>query len=144
MNLFDILNDAVLDIFIYVTMGLFLILPPGLLFARNCWKPRIHTAWLFLGFAVLGWLLLNAYLHLSFEYLARQVQATPNPSDELIDSLNSDGAVIVFTFLFGWLYATIYFALWFVPLRIGQWVWERGKVSHRGTTGQESGIPRQN
>ncbi|MCI0330655.1 MAG: hypothetical protein L0196_06850 [candidate division Zixibacteria bacterium] len=119
------MSYVVFDILSQVALGLFLIMPPTFLFVHYRWKPRWHPVFLFLGFIVLGWLLLNVSHHLYYESLFLQVGATPNPSDELRDRMQSDGAANVFTLLFGWLFAAIYFTIWFALFRIGQWAWKR-------------------
>ena len=68
---------------------------------------------------------MNLRVEFFFDSLEQLVAASPNPSDELLDRAQSDGASRVFALLFGWLFAAIYFAIWFGLFHIGQWVWKR-------------------
>ena len=52
---------------------------------------------------------------LYYKSLGWLIDVTTNPPKEWIDAWVADGAKRVFGLLFGWIYAIVYFALWFIP-----------------------------
>lgn len=70
--------------------------------------------WWLLHFAVIGigWVLVNAAVYFHYEHLGILLQATSNPSQEMIDTANADGAPRVFALLFGWAYGILYLIPW--------------------------------
>jgi hypothetical protein len=89
----------------------FCVLPPALLGAKTYAKWRISSWWLFAGFVVVGWILVNLAIWWKFEELGR-LASLPGASDELMDAAQTDGAARVFGMLFGWAYAALYFGAW--------------------------------
>jgi hypothetical protein len=54
--------------------------------------------------------------------LYEAVEATENPSQELLDEAFSDGGPLVFAALFGWLIALVFAAPWFLLFLIATWL----------------------
>ena len=90
----------------------FCVLPPALLGAKAYWKWRIHFWWLFAGFVLAGWVLVNLAIGRHFQELNELAWHTTGASDELKEAAQSDGAVQVFGLYFGWAYAAAYFGVW--------------------------------
>ena len=88
----------------------FLLLPPTLLGAKAYWKWRVSTWWLFGGFVLAGWVLVNLAIWRYFDYLSELALTTE--SDELREAAQSDGAAQVFALYLGWAYSAAYFAVW--------------------------------
>jgi hypothetical protein len=101
-----------------VFFAAFCVLPPALLGAKTYSKWRISSWWLFAGFVLVGWILVNLAVWWHFEELAR-LASMPGASDELMDAAQSDGAARVFGLYFGWVYAAVYFGGWALALRVG-------------------------
>ena len=90
----------------------FCVLPPALLGAKTYWKWRVSSWWLFAGFVLAGWVLVNLAISRHFEELAELAWHTAGASNELKEAAQADGAVQVFGLYFGWAYAAVYFAVW--------------------------------
>ena len=94
-------------------LGIFLLLPPVLLFLRFLWQKPWW--WLIvLLVAVVGWAawLMTAVSH--FEHLQDLVSQSENPDPALVAEAYSDGGPLTFAALFGWLISLIYGAIWLV------------------------------
>ena len=89
----------------------FCVLPPALLGAKMYLKWRISSWWLFAGFVLVGWILVNLTIWWHFEELNRLAWYTPGASDELQEAAQTDGAARVFALYFGWAYAAVYFGV---------------------------------
>ncbi len=108
--------------------AMFCFLPPALLVARTYSKRRISSWWLFTGFVLVGWILVNLAIWWRFEELAKLASA-PGASDELMDAAQNDGAARVFGLYFGWAYAALYFGAWASAYNVGtagyKWIQKR-------------------
>ena len=98
-----------------VCIALFLLLPPILLWCHIRFPKRFTWPVVILLDASFGWALINASLHLYQNELARVVRETPNPSAELLEAMQTDGAANVFTMALGWAYALAYLLVWVFP-----------------------------
>jgi hypothetical protein len=95
---------------------IFLGLPPILIFLRLRRGVRFRLGRALLAYVVLGWATLNAGIWLNYELLAWLVETTVDPPDAWTRAMTTDGAKKAFGFLIGWLYAFLYFLLWYVPV----------------------------
>ena len=108
----------------YISLAAFLALPALLLTARFVapsgapWRAVI--ALLMLG----SWLSVNSAVYFLFEHLADLVRGQVNPSQELLDRWQSDGAARVFALIFGWLYGLLYAVPFFAAFALASW-WRR-------------------
>ena len=95
----------------YVFAGIFLILPPTLFVSRFiCAKPPWWI--IFPVIIVIGW---GAYLLAVVSYydaLISLIESLENPSDELLERANSDGAPLVMALFGGGVLAFIYALPW--------------------------------
>ncbi len=91
---------------------MFLALPPAMFIAKSYWRWRISTVLLFIGYLVLGWILINLAVWWHFEMLSEKLQDLTAPSEKLMETIQNDGAKRVFALYFGWAYALIYFVFW--------------------------------
>jgi hypothetical protein len=71
---------------------------------------------------VVGWVAYLVGVIDHFEGLYEAVEATENPSQELLDEAFSDGGPLVFAALFGWLIALVFAAPWFLLFLIATWL----------------------
>src|SRR4051812_32350978 len=94
----------------------FLVTPLVLLTIRECLGRRLSVWPLFILYVAIGWLLINLALAASNSALEEAVRQ--NPTEELLNRLQNDGAANVFTFYLGWAYAAIYFCANLVVLRL--------------------------
>ena len=94
----------------------FLVLPPFLIISRHFSKIRIPMWAIFIGYVLMGWAFINLGVLLHFEMLAKLIESTTNPPQKWIDALVNDGAGRVFALFFGWVYATIYFIVWYISI----------------------------
>jgi len=70
---------------------------------------------IFAGYVVVGWVCVNLGIWFFYISLGWLIDTTNNPPQEWIDAWAADGAKRVFALMFGWIYATIYFSVWFIP-----------------------------
>lgn len=90
-------------------------LPPVLIYLGFKRGKRIPLWASFLAYILVGWLCVNAGIWLYYKSLGWLIHATDNPPQEWTDAWVADGAKRVFGLLFGWIYAILYFILWFTP-----------------------------
>lgn len=64
-------------------------------------KKSLVVLLLIVGYSIAGWLLLFAAQYWNDMQWVALMERTPNPSEELIQQFNSDGASKAFTLLFG-------------------------------------------
>lgn len=77
---------------------------------------------LLIAYATLGWLLLFGALAWNDAQWSALLDRTPNPSEELMEQFNSDGASRAFTLLFGWPTSFLYVSSgWGISRGIG-WI----------------------
>ena len=87
----------------------FLVLPVIALIAKELGKLKLSRWSIFLIYVAVGWMLIYFAVERYFASLDEIVRNTPNPSEELLDRWQNDGAKRVFALYFGWFYAAIYF-----------------------------------
>ena len=95
---------------------IFVFLPPFLLILRHFDKIEFSGWAIFLVFVVTGWIFVNLGIYFYYEMLEGLINTTPNPPQKWFDTLNEDGAKRVFALYFGWIYAVIYFLLWYLAV----------------------------
>ena len=110
----------------FLSVGIFVILPPGLLLARH--KKGKKMPWWLIVILIIGagWLLVNATNYFYGEYVC-ELAKFENSSEGHIRACYGDGARNVFTFLFGWLYSIIYSVPFFVVYFFAKWIEKRRK-----------------
>ncbi len=91
---------------------LFLILPPIAIVYDWKAKSRVELQTLFYWYIAAGYILINISLHYSQYRLGAYLQALENPPPELTVRWEADGAANLFCFVFGWVYALVYFSVW--------------------------------
>ena len=92
---------------------LFFLLPPVFVLLRYFKRTRISMWTGLLGFLVVGHVLLNLAVHCHYAILGWMVRTHPNPPQEWVEALTyGDGPKMIVAFLFGWLYAAVYFLVW--------------------------------
>ena len=96
-------------------LAVFLILPPVLLLCHVRFRQRFTWPAVILLDAFCGWLAINACLWLYEAELGRIISNTSNPSAELLDKWQNDGAANIFTMILGWAYALAYLLVWVFP-----------------------------
>jgi hypothetical protein len=89
----------------------FLTLPVAAIVAKIFFKWRLSLWIIFFGCVLAGWGLAHLAVQQHFDNLDALVRSTPQPSEALLDALQSDGAAYVFAAYFGWVYAAVYFAV---------------------------------
>jgi hypothetical protein len=119
-----ILKKAPIEKTVNIFFAIFCLLPPVLLGGKFYWKWRISSWWLFVGFVLVGWILVNLTVWRHFEVLA-DLASIPGASDDVMDAAQNDGATRVFGLYFGWLYAALYFGGWTLALRVSAFVYRR-------------------
>ena len=90
------------------TIG-FLIIPIAAIAFREFSRRKISLWFIFFGYVFVGWLLWNLSVWWYFAELDELISHMPNPSSELLESRQDDGAALVFGWYFGWVFAAIYF-----------------------------------
>ena len=90
------------------TIG-FLIIPIAAIAFREFSRREISLWFIFFGYVLVGWLLWSLSVWWYFAELDELISHTPNPSSELLESRQDDGAALVFGWYFGWVFAAIYF-----------------------------------
>jgi len=96
----------------------FLVLPVLLLSIRLLYE-KIMPWWLLtLLVLILSWVLTNSGVHFYYEYLSDLIESTPDPSRKLMGGFGADGAKLVFTLFFGWLYGCVYLLPWLLIYQI--------------------------
>ena len=119
----------------------FLVLP-GLLLAIRLLREKIMPWWLLILLVlILSWGLLNSGVHSYYEYLFDLIESTPDPSQELLDEFGSDGAKLVFTLFFGWLYGCVYLVPWLLIYRILRFLQRKWSASSNRDTNRWNHIP---
>jgi hypothetical protein len=78
-----------------------------------------------LAFVLFGWAFLHAALWWDAKQLFLLVAASPTPSEELLQRLGSDGAPRVLALFFGWVFAGVYFSLWWGIFYVGRRIFAR-------------------
>ena len=112
----------------------FLVLP-GLLLAIRLLREKIMPWWLLILLVlILSWGLLNSGVHSYYEYLFDLIESTPDPSQELLDEFGSDGAKLVFTLFFGWLYGCVYLVPWLLIYQILRFLQRKWSASSNRDT----------
>jgi 4-amino-4-deoxy-L-arabinose transferase-like glycosyltransferase len=96
----------------------FLVFPIFAICVKEFFQPKISSWFVFIICILIGWLLWNLAVWQHFETLDALVRNTPNPSEELLDRWQSDGAPKVFALYFGWVFAAIYFWVCFSVIYI--------------------------
>lgn len=100
----DNMNQALM----YISGGLFAILPTAVLLARYRYKAHVPW-WMVAGtIVVVGWISANLATYFYFEYQCAPLRQSWVFSKEALRRCTSDGGRIVFSLLLGWLYALIY------------------------------------
>lgn len=101
--------------------GILSVVPAVLLAARFVWgKP---PWWVIVALIVIvGWAAYFFSVVDHFGELYERVENTENPSQELLDEAFSDGGPLVFGAFFGWVFALIYAAPWFVLFLMATWL----------------------
>jgi hypothetical protein len=112
----------------------FCVLPPALLGAKMYLNWRISSWWLFAGFVLIGWILVNLTIWWHFQELTRLAWYTPGASDELKEAAQTDGAARVFGLFFGWAYAALYFGAWALGSSASASFYRRLRKYARATT----------
>lgn len=87
----------------------FLILPVVALAVREYGKLKLSLWVIFFVYLGAGWLLVYLAAQSHLADLDELVRNTPDPSKELLDKWQNDGAKQVFALYFGWAYAAVYF-----------------------------------
>ena len=119
----------------------FLVLP-GLLLAIRLLREKIMPWWLLILLVlILSWGLLNSGVHSYYEYLFDLIESTPDPSQELLDEFGSDGAKLVFTLFFGWLYGCVYLVPWLLIYQILRFLQRKWSASSNRDTNRWNHIP---
>ncbi len=103
----DVLSNILMDPY----LAAFLVIPIAALLAKESYQLRFSLWVVFIVYVPVGWLLVNLSVARHFELLAQAVRDTANPSQELLDNSQNDGAANVFAYYFGWAYAAIYFVV---------------------------------
>jgi hypothetical protein len=116
------------------SLGIFLVFPPLLLITNAFGWHSIGKWKMVLFIALVGWLVINISIHAGFAHLAHRVEQAkienaPN-IDQLMDELQSDGASKVFGLMFGWLYALIYAAPWYLASFAVVWLRRKTSAKH--------------
>ncbi len=105
--------------------AIFLLLPVVTLVAKELLKLKVSLWVVFAVWIGIGWLLVNLALWRHYELLDELMRNTPNPSEELIERWQADGAPQVFALYFGWAYAAIYFLLCLALVHIVRFIKQR-------------------
>jgi hypothetical protein len=118
------------------TLFTFLVLPVGLLWKHSKNPQKFELGMAILVMMGLGWILVNATVHLYGLYLEALVDSyRGDPPEELLTRFTTDGARNVFALFFGWLYGPIYFLPFALVYLIGRdlrvW-WKRRTLQNRG------------
>ena len=92
-------------------LAAFLVIPIVALLAKESYQLKFSLWVVFIVYVLIGWLLVNLSVARHFDLLAQAVRDTANPSQELLDNSQNDGAANVFAYYFGWAYAAIYFVV---------------------------------
>jgi len=99
-------------------LAAFLVLPILALTAKEFGKLKLNLWVIFALYVVVGWLLIHLSVERYFDLLDEAVRSTPNPSSELLNKWQSDGAARVFASYLGWAQAAIYFLFWLWMIKI--------------------------
>jgi uncharacterized membrane protein YhaH (DUF805 family) len=92
----------------------FLALPPILIgFALMTRRKRFWPV--VIAFCLVGWALVVFAIEWKFDTMKKEIDAIPNPPEELIEAWATDGAQRVFGTVFGWLYSLVYILPWIFP-----------------------------
>ena len=98
----------------------FLIIPILALAAKEFGGLKLSRWSIFFICVAAGWLLIYFAVESYFASLDEIVSNTPNPSEELLNEWENDGAPRVFAFFFGWAYAAIYFLVCFSVVEVAR------------------------
>ena len=108
----------------------FLTIPIIAIFGHQALKFKYSLWWIFAFFMPIGWALF-VLSHISYQSsLDELVRSTANPSDELLNEWQNDGAANVFALYFGWLISIVYFFVCFVVVKAGMDVINRIQNAH--------------
>ncbi len=91
----------------------FLTIPILALAAKEFGGLKLSRWSIFFIYIAAGWLLVYFAVEAHFAFLDEKVSSTPNPSEELLNEWENDGAPQVSALFFGWAYAAIYFLVCF-------------------------------
>jgi len=100
----------------------FWLLPPILIFLAIKKEKRKYLLYFFIAYVFFGWLCVNLGIWLYYESLGWLINSTRNPPQDWLDAWSSDRAKRAFGLFFGWIYAIIYYMLWFVPVWIVKFI----------------------
>jgi succinate dehydrogenase hydrophobic anchor subunit len=97
---------------------IYILLVPSLIFAAT---PKSSEKWRFIrlvGIIAITYLLINLAVNLKWDLRIDAVNSNSNATLEDLEYATADGANLIFTMLFGWIFAIVYVGWWELLWRV--------------------------